>query len=151
MKSFTAWLLTQIAYKYRWEPKETITASCSRAPVPWQSSHLTPTKRNVGCQEVAQRRLDFWFLKLQTLQLWSGCYATVGFLSSILEPQVMVRKKKKNSTLIYTVCRGCVFSIFWFFTVNMSPRGVIMGATLLCFLMGLLSPAQSARKLFFFN
>ncbi|XP_075875848.1 C-C motif chemokine 20-like [Nelusetta ayraudi] len=28
----------------------------------------------------------------------------------------------------------------------MSPRGVILGATLLCFLMGLLSPAQSARS-----
>lgn len=81
------------------------------------------------------------------MQPWASCPQFFGATGNGGKKN---KRKKKQHPNIYSVCRGCVFSIFWFFTVNMSPRGVIMGATLLCFLMGLLSPAQSACKLLFF-
>lgn len=109
-------------------------------------SKLPPHAHKKKCGVSRSGTAETWFLiKVQTLQLRSGCCATVGFLSSILETQVMVRRKKKKKTAPQYIQRAedvC----FWFFTVNMSPRGVIMGAMLLCFLMGLLSPAQSACK-----
>lgn len=75
-----------------------------------------------------------------------GCHdAILGFLSSIYEPQV-TNKHEWNQRYIY-MCRGDIeSSLLDLRAVNMTPIRVMSAAVLICFILGLLSPASSARK-----